>query len=59
VSSGVKRCVFRSVDRPTIGRVDGSEWYEVVSGGQPVAWVRWGSIGDAWVNDLMGAADNG
>lgn len=58
VSSGVKRCVFRSVDRPAIGRVDGSEWYEVASDGQPVAWVRWGSVGDAWVNDLMGAADN-
>lgn len=55
VSAGVQRCTFRTVDRPDVGRVDGSDWYEVAGDdGRPVAWVRWGAAGDEWVNDLIG-----
>ena len=51
VSAGVERCSFEKTSRP--GFYDfGSDWFAVVSGSLPVAWVRWGSADDAWVTDI-------
>jgi len=53
VSAGVQRCRFRSVARPDVAVV-GDDWY-IVAGddGRPVAWVRWGSVDDAWVKEVL------